>query len=278
MWAGSLLFALFQEVWIDSQQSQIYALIMESNVAAKQSPDGFTLVELLVVIAIIAILVALLLPELSGAKASARSAVCKSLLSQTGIGLKMYASDYGCYPPMAERGNPSLCFDRLYQYIPVHWTNLSWNCPVYISRKGIVSRDMVAANSIGISYSYNWLGIGAGGLRTAPLGLGHLPKNSAKELAIVSPSEMYAVADARCITGQTFPGIAGCIKMSPYKLENETASPHGSSYNMLFVDGHVKPVNRNDFLFPPRTAPNWNRDNQPHPEAWASTNDWVVQE
>ncbi len=42
-------------------------------------------------------------------------------------------------------------------------------------------------------------------------------------------------------------------------------------YNIVFCDGHLSLVKRNDYLFPPRTARNWNRDNQPHPEAWAPT-------
>ena len=240
---------------------------------------GFTLIELLTSVAIIALLAALLLPALSKAKENAQSASCKNLLKQTGLGLKMYAADYGWYPSLAVRGNPAnriICFDRIYPYYPVCWTNASWNCPVYIAQNGIVSREMVATNSSGISYSYNWLGIGAGGRGTPPLGLGHLPQNVAKELAIVAPSQMYAVADARCIKGQSFAGVAGCIKMSAYKLGNETAAPHGRGYNMLFVDGHVAWVKRNDFLYPPRTARNWNVDNQPHPEAWAPINEWVV--
>lgn len=239
---------------------------------------AFTLVELLIVIAIVAILAALLLPALSKGKTQAQSAVCKNLLKQIGIGLKMYASDYGWYPPLAQRNDPAVCFDRLYPYFPVHWTNASWNCPVYIAHNGIVSSEMVETNSTGISYSYNWLGIGGGARGTEPLGLGHLPQNSAKELVIVATSEMYAVADARCIIGQSFTGVAGCIKMSPYELDNETEAPHGNGYNMLFVDGHVGWVKRNDFLYPPRTARNWNRDNQSHSEAWAPTNDWVVRQ
>src|SRR5512135_292296 len=51
---------------------------------------GFTLIELLVVIAIIAILAALLLPNLKHAKALALSTACKSNLRQLGLGLNLY--------------------------------------------------------------------------------------------------------------------------------------------------------------------------------------------
>ncbi len=60
--------------------------------------SGFTLVELLVVIAIIALLAALLLPALAHARKAAQSAHCKSNLRQLGLGLNMYADDYGEYP------------------------------------------------------------------------------------------------------------------------------------------------------------------------------------
>jgi len=54
---------------------------------------GFTLVELLTVISIICLLMAILLPVLHGARASARAGVCQSNLRQWGIVYKMYTDE-----------------------------------------------------------------------------------------------------------------------------------------------------------------------------------------
>lgn len=84
-------------------------------------PAGFTLVELLVVIAIIAILAALLLTAISGAKELARRAVCKSNLRQCHLSTVMYADDNQEVLPTGLRNNKQ---EHINWISSVTWTNL----------------------------------------------------------------------------------------------------------------------------------------------------------
>ncbi|MBN1345616.1 MAG: prepilin-type N-terminal cleavage/methylation domain-containing protein [Phycisphaerae bacterium] len=60
---------------------------------------AFTLIELLVVVAIIALLISILLPSLSKARAQARSTLCLSRIAQLGKAVLLYADDFDEYPP-----------------------------------------------------------------------------------------------------------------------------------------------------------------------------------
>ena len=61
-------------------------------------PDGFTIVELLVVVTIIGMLMALLVPAVSGAREAARRSQCTNRQKQIALGLLQHATAKGHYP------------------------------------------------------------------------------------------------------------------------------------------------------------------------------------
>lgn len=73
--------------------------------ARGRKSKGFTLVELLVVIAIIGVLVALLLPAVQSARASARRMQCLNSLKQWGLAMHMYESTSKYFPHGTIRGS-----------------------------------------------------------------------------------------------------------------------------------------------------------------------------
>jgi prepilin-type processing-associated H-X9-DG protein len=246
---------------------------------------AFTLLELLVVIATIIVLGALLLPVLSRVRTLGQSASCKNHLRQIGIALAMYVGlDNHRYPPMwgEDTGPFEIWADRLVPYSPVNWTNRSWHCPTYIADGGIikvVKPPPAERVTVMTSYSYNAYGVSrVPGISSDlfKLGLGSHPGLNIAEPEVLVPSEMFAVADARPARAEE--GRWGDIAMKPYQFtSDELGPPHIEGYNTLFCDSHVALVKRSDYLFPPRTAHNWNRDNQSHRETWAPRNQWAVQ-
>src|SRR5262245_33736714 len=67
-------------------------------------PLGFTLIELLIVLGTIGLLVSLLFPALSRAKAQARQVKCTGNLHQLGIALMLYTQDHKRFPYYNSRG------------------------------------------------------------------------------------------------------------------------------------------------------------------------------
>jgi len=75
---------------------------------------AFTLIELLVVIAIIGVLAALLLPSLSQARDTAKSAVCSSNLKQLFLTADMYRQDYRNWVPYFRYGDNAFWYQMLF--------------------------------------------------------------------------------------------------------------------------------------------------------------------
>src|SRR5262245_16256164 len=70
-----------------------------------QRKSGFTLVEMLIVIAVIGTLVALLLPAIQSARASAQKTSCANRLHQIGVAMTLYCdNNAGFFPKNAHAG------------------------------------------------------------------------------------------------------------------------------------------------------------------------------
>ena len=102
---------------------------------------GFTLIELLVVIAIIAILAAMLLPALNGARQQAQQAVCIGNLKQLGVAVTSYTDDVNGYVPT-----------------PTTTHSADWNAQCYIQYGHFVAGVFTPhAHALGVLYREQYI-------------------------------------------------------------------------------------------------------------------------
>jgi prepilin-type N-terminal cleavage/methylation domain-containing protein/prepilin-type processing-associated H-X9-DG protein len=261
---------------------------------------GFTLIELLVVIAIIVLLAALLLPGLSRAKANAQSIKCRSNLHQIGLAFCGFLADNDVYPGALGWA------EGLAPYLSITGTNRS--DPVCPAFKAFCSWNSIYSKFWGPGYGYNSQGAGKAptifGLdhitsADAYSDLMEIVGVSGSE--VQNPTEMFAVNDSFSIAWKSDlnNGIAATGMAETLPFINRSHTPHswdgvpigapstqnltpiepgsagiqqppqhGTSLNTLYCDAHVSSLRIVDLFDVKKTASNWDRDHEPHPETW----------
>ena len=190
---------------------------------------GFTLIELLVVVSIIALLVSILLPALGKAREQAKGVVCRTRLSQLGLGYHSYATENDGNIAIQRSSIPHLYRDSsnnwcgiglLYDkgYIgnahDLDCPNRKPMLPAYLASYSIRPfRNRGGGGWKWYGYEGDWTTVG--------------PLHPLKIAKIRSPSSLSLLADLL----YSYDDI--------YLL-------HKNCWNMLFVDGHIEQVVEKD--------------------------------
>ncbi|MCC7492409.1 MAG: DUF1559 domain-containing protein [Fimbriimonadaceae bacterium] len=199
---------------------------------------GFTLIELLVVIAIIAILAAILFPVFAKAREKARQSSCQSNLKQIGISFAMYWDDYdrmavscaigGSIPAAIpwRAGARADWADHLYPYMK--------SPEVLICPSAAQVRPNSSYGNDG-GYAYNWRYF-ANFANVQFMDGVKLPA----ETILLTDGDGYYCGGGRG-------GPANGWSTRPRDRHNDLA-------NILWIDGHVKPLGFSNFMDDSRNA------------------------
>jgi prepilin-type N-terminal cleavage/methylation domain-containing protein/prepilin-type processing-associated H-X9-DG protein len=224
----------------------------------KRTERGFTLIELLVVVAIIALLIAILLPSLGKAKERARLTRCAANLHALGQGCVVYASEWQTWlpptkgsvtafsgtPPTVTVSQPDYHFVETYQY---HLNGIwglgllyqtgavtdprSYYCPSQsmLSNNAFAYREDLVKTTPG-----GWLQLSDNDSRT-----GYQYQIHAVKVNGAYQAEYWHTND---YPPQAVLGV-DIIWGKQYVVHGNPNSATSTTFNCVFVDGHVEGAN-----------------------------------
>ena len=226
----------------------IFGVLQGNTPACKR---GFTLIELLVVIAIIAILAAMLLPALSSARASAKSAACMSNLKQINIALNMYADNNDDYFPPSSMKNGDCWMNYIADHDATNGIMFNHNkdiasmfhCPAESTKFG-------GHNSLSAQYGHYLANVYVMGSK----GTSNNRDRVYKRAVFEEPDKVMLVMDGFRLDGSTatYPALLsfrhGSGDDRPLATNGKSHSTShiagpGGLCNVLYVSGAVRPIN-----------------------------------
>ena len=226
---------------------------MKKKSSASPPRSRFTLIELLVVIAIIAILAAMLLPALSGARNKGRKACCQANLKQIGMACHMYADEFNAWLPWCMNAGGGLPIPPGGSWADWHWylyltpytgkMDFSWGPGAYTRWRNLFVKDnsvtgiwkcpsdlqILMADDFHVLYPYDLTDpsyCASGWYEVEYVG-GAFPSRMAK---YTHPDELLLMVDGQ---GERFPSWAPEGQYYTY-ISRHTASEH-----ILHADGHA---------------------------------------
>ncbi len=247
--------------------------MFSNNRSSGARQKAFTLIELLVVIGTIALLMAIMLPALNRARAQTRTVVCLSNLRQLGLAFACYANDYDDYAmPLFEQPDTYWWGRKLSDGID-HTKGFIWPyLKSELKKESVYECPAQRYGSYGLQSKPGWVPDGPQWITSTYGYNGYYlspPKSPWSQITyrpwqkittVIKPAEVIAFADTLLDwddTGEN-PDVENIALLDPpYKLSLDatewginghptTCFRHNNRANVVFVDGHCRPMKLED--------------------------------